>query len=205
VDLGWGGVYRVCVDCCEFTYTATKAPTHALQLGLATLSSVLTVYLSSSAYHTTSKNSLLLTPVPSQHDGKTKPSERDRLIQEDGISPHLAERVEQSEPPRKVMYFAAGSGIPEIKTILSGFVIHGVSCLFEARSTSDGSYSTWVDGPCLPRVLDWPCRWLLACLWAKRGLLYILRRVWATSSLEGSLNTKPTKVCQYRFWDADGC
>jgi chloride channel 3/4/5 len=26
---------------------------------------------------------------------------------------------------RKVLYFAAGSGIPEIKTILSGFVIHG--------------------------------------------------------------------------------
>ena len=29
------------------------------------------------------------------------------------------------DPPRKVMYYAAGSGIPEIKTILSGFVIHG--------------------------------------------------------------------------------
>lgn len=27
--------------------------------------------------------------------------------------------------PRKVMYFAAGSGIPEIKTLLSGFVIRG--------------------------------------------------------------------------------
>jgi chloride channel 3/4/5 len=26
---------------------------------------------------------------------------------------------------RKVLYFAAGSGIPEVKTILSGFVIHG--------------------------------------------------------------------------------
>lgn len=28
-------------------------------------------------------------------------------------------------PARKVLYYAAGSGIPEIKTILSGFVIHG--------------------------------------------------------------------------------
>ena len=28
-------------------------------------------------------------------------------------------------PVRKVMYFAAGSGIPEVKTVLSGFVIHG--------------------------------------------------------------------------------
>jgi chloride channel 3/4/5 len=27
--------------------------------------------------------------------------------------------------PRKIMYFAAGSGIPEIKTLLSGFVIRG--------------------------------------------------------------------------------
>lgn len=27
--------------------------------------------------------------------------------------------------PKRVMYFAAGSGIPEIKTILSGFVIKG--------------------------------------------------------------------------------
>ena len=33
--------------------------------------------------------------------------------------------VEVPAPTRKVMYFAAGSGIPEIKTILSGFVIHG--------------------------------------------------------------------------------
>ncbi|KAH9485429.1 H(+)/Cl(-) exchange transporter 5 [Psilocybe cubensis] len=30
-----------------------------------------------------------------------------------------------AEPKRKVMFYAAGSGIPEIKTILSGFVIHG--------------------------------------------------------------------------------
>ncbi|KAJ3575087.1 hypothetical protein NP233_g1329 [Leucocoprinus birnbaumii] len=28
-------------------------------------------------------------------------------------------------PKRKIMYYAAGSGVPEIKTILSGFVIHG--------------------------------------------------------------------------------
>ncbi|KAG8801116.1 hypothetical protein FRC17_006720, partial [Serendipita sp. 399] len=33
--------------------------------------------------------------------------------------------TEVSLPTRKVLYYAAGSGIPEIKTILSGFVIHG--------------------------------------------------------------------------------
>ncbi|KAG9009352.1 hypothetical protein FRB94_012169 [Tulasnella sp. JGI-2019a] len=31
----------------------------------------------------------------------------------------------ESARQRKILYFAAGSGIPEIKTILSGFVIHG--------------------------------------------------------------------------------
>jgi chloride channel 3/4/5 len=37
----------------------------------------------------------------------------------------MQELQSKSEPPRKIMYYAAGSGIPEIKTILSGFVIHG--------------------------------------------------------------------------------
>lgn len=31
----------------------------------------------------------------------------------------------QALPPRKVLYFGSGSGIPEVKCILSGFVIHG--------------------------------------------------------------------------------
>jgi hypothetical protein len=37
----------------------------------------------------------------------------------------MQEMQSRTEPPRKIMYYAAGSGIPEIKTILSGFVIHG--------------------------------------------------------------------------------
>lgn len=44
-------------------------------------------------------------------------------------APHAAGKQEQfagpTVVPRKVMYFAAGSGIPEIKTLLSGFVIRG--------------------------------------------------------------------------------
>ncbi|KAG8787140.1 hypothetical protein FRC15_009885 [Serendipita sp. 397] len=38
-----------------------------------------------------------------------------------------ADSTQVASPPttRKVLYYAAGSGIPEIKTILSGFVIHG--------------------------------------------------------------------------------
>nr|XP_019044593.1 voltage-gated chloride channel [Kwoniella bestiolae CBS 10118]OCF23523.1 voltage-gated chloride channel [Kwoniella bestiolae CBS 10118] len=70
-------------------------------ISLATLASLLTVYLTSSAQHTTSKDSTFLTPPsdPIEHTSKPK--------------------------SLKIMYYAAGSGIPEIKTILSGFVIHG--------------------------------------------------------------------------------
>lgn len=49
-----------------------------------------------------------------------------------GFSPSFTRIVEGDDHsqvpaprPRKIMYFAAGSGIPEIKTILSGFVIRG--------------------------------------------------------------------------------
>ncbi|PWN47941.1 hypothetical protein IE53DRAFT_364295 [Violaceomyces palustris] len=35
------------------------------------------------------------------------------------------QRAEAALPPRKVLYFATGSGISEVKCILSGFVIHG--------------------------------------------------------------------------------
>lgn len=35
------------------------------------------------------------------------------------------DKPDRPQPKRKTMYYAAGSGIPEIKTILSGFVIHG--------------------------------------------------------------------------------
>ena len=35
------------------------------------------------------------------------------------------QRAEKALPPRKILYFGSGSGISEIKVILSGFVIHG--------------------------------------------------------------------------------
>lgn len=35
------------------------------------------------------------------------------------------DKLSETAAKRRVMYYAAGSGIPEIKTILSGFVIHG--------------------------------------------------------------------------------
>lgn len=43
------------------------------------------------------------------------------------IFSHLASEVRANEalPPRKVLFFGSGSGISEVKCILSGFVIHG--------------------------------------------------------------------------------
>lgn len=35
------------------------------------------------------------------------------------------ETVLNSSQPKKIAYFGAGSGIPEVKTILGGFVIRG--------------------------------------------------------------------------------
>lgn len=43
-----------------------------------------------------------------------------------------------SPRPRKVLYFASGSGIPEIKTILSGFVIRGYLGSFTLATKSIG-------------------------------------------------------------------
>ncbi|ORY35468.1 putative voltage-gated chloride channel [Naematelia encephala] len=101
-------------------------------VALACLASCLTIYLSSSAHHCTSKDSTFLVPSPSQVDSsgtaKSLPpgkgrDERQPLL--DPPTPGAAENEEKAEFPRKVMFYAAGSGIPEIKTILSGFVIHG--------------------------------------------------------------------------------
>lgn len=41
------------------------------------------------------------------------------------MSPVEEMMIKSAEPPRKIMYYASGGGIPEIKTILSGFVIRG--------------------------------------------------------------------------------
>ncbi|KAL0574965.1 hypothetical protein V5O48_007010, partial [Marasmius crinis-equi] len=74
-----------------------------IALTLALISCLLTIYLTNSTTFVTRKESGVLS---SNFDPPT-----------DASNP-LA-------PKRKVMFYAAGSGIPEIKTILSGFVIHG--------------------------------------------------------------------------------
>lgn len=93
---------------------------------IACLSSALTFYLTSSANHVTSKDSAFLGPTVEVRGAQlitpTKaPSEREPLL-----TPQSDASTEPPpQPPRPVIYMAAGSGIPEIKTILSGFVIHG--------------------------------------------------------------------------------
>ncbi|KAG2146391.1 chloride channel [Suillus bovinus] len=72
---------------------------------LASISSLLTIYLTASTSFITRKESGVLSPAFNKSGAHTASS--------------------SSQPKRGVIYYAAGSGIPEIKTILSGFVIHG--------------------------------------------------------------------------------
>lgn len=99
----------------------------AVAVSIACLSSALTYYLTSSANHVTSKDSAFLGPTVEARGAqlhtpvKTPTNEREPLL-----SPQSdASSEPPPQPPRPVIYMAAGSGIPEIKTILSGFVIHG--------------------------------------------------------------------------------
>ncbi|KAI0929941.1 hypothetical protein AcV5_006776 [Taiwanofungus camphoratus] len=76
---------------------------------LAVTSALLTICLTASTSFVTRKDSGVLAPD----------------FADDGVDPKVPTTSSESEPKRKVLYYAAGSGIPEIKTILSGFVIHG--------------------------------------------------------------------------------
>ncbi|ADV22608.1 voltage-gated chloride channel, putative [Cryptococcus gattii WM276] len=119
----------------EFMAYATVA------LLLAVIASCMTVYLSSSDHHTTSKDSTFLTPpskvTTAKQSTASSPTKRTASLPygpHDERQPLLGAITNEPptpliesppEPSRKVMFYAAGSGIPEIKTILSGFVIHG--------------------------------------------------------------------------------
>ena len=121
-----------------------------MQILLATLASTMTIYLSSSAHHTTSKDSTFLIPQTAQSEFRhsfaqkshengsgtaqhsptrsgrsggapsSEETERQPLLEASTSSVEPLDPEEIVEPPRKIMYYAAGSGIPEIKTILSG-------------------------------------------------------------------------------------
>ncbi|KWU43642.1 hypothetical protein RHOSPDRAFT_9120, partial [Rhodotorula sp. JG-1b] len=77
-----------------------------MALGMATLASTLTIYFTAST---------------------SNPMTRDSDPDPDGAAPAPPPSSSPLKKPRarKTLYYAAGSGIPEIKTILSGFVIRG--------------------------------------------------------------------------------
>ena len=92
----------------------------AIALVLASISCLLTLNLTASTSFVTNKDSGVLAPTfgaagTPEGEGTKTPT----------AAVPAPTATTSSAPPRKVMYFAAGSGIPEIKTILSGFVIHG--------------------------------------------------------------------------------
>ena len=64
----------------------------------------------------------LLTPRSQPSPGRTSVDGDDGTNTGNEHTPHFSA---PEVVPRKVMYYAAGSGIPEIKTLLSGFVIRG--------------------------------------------------------------------------------
>ncbi|KAL1945794.1 hypothetical protein VTO73DRAFT_1796 [Trametes versicolor] len=75
---------------------------------LAVISAVLTLRLTASTSFVTRKDSGVLSSTFASGNDDQKLTD-----------------LPAGAAPRKVLYYAAGSGIPEIKTILSGFVIHG--------------------------------------------------------------------------------
>ncbi|KAI0684736.1 chloride channel [Cytidiella melzeri] len=75
---------------------------------LALVSCFLTLYLTASTSFITRKDSGVLSSDFAQ-----------------GSENQKVDSSPIAQPKRKVIYYAAGSGIPEVKTILSGFVIHG--------------------------------------------------------------------------------
>ena len=111
-----------------------------LALGMATLASTLTIYFTASTSVYSSKDSshaaayFAATETPKTDYGATDstaasetPATRDSDPDPDAAAPAPPPSSSPLKKPRarKTLYYAAGSGIPEIKTILSGFVIRG--------------------------------------------------------------------------------
>ena len=111
-----------------------------MALGMATLASTLTIYFTASTSVYSSKDSshaaayFAAAETPKTDYGATdstpaseNPMTRDSDPDPDAAAPAPPPSSSPLKKPRarKTLYYAAGSGIPEIKTILSGFVIRG--------------------------------------------------------------------------------
>jgi chloride channel 3/4/5 len=83
------------------------------QMAFAVLSSVLTVYMTAS------------TRFEDHPEGTFAPRAKKALGKSTEQTPLITEHSVVPKPANKTLYFASGSGIPEVKTILSGFIIRG--------------------------------------------------------------------------------
>lgn len=101
----------------------------------AFVSSAMTVYLTASSSVYSAKDAVTSTPVPSFRAAtpslsrvQSRRSTRSYFSTATDAS-DLKATLDEHLPPvpskRRLMYYAAGSGIPEIKCILSGFVLRG--------------------------------------------------------------------------------
>lgn len=93
---------------------------------------MLTIYLSSSDHHLTSKDSALVTTSSAlAHTRLNGKADRDDADETQPLLPHSPRATESRTAvrPRKIMYYAAGSGIPEIKCILSGAYLYSRGAL----------------------------------------------------------------------------
>ncbi|KAI0709544.1 chloride channel [Cerioporus squamosus] len=104
----WGEYFTPMADRADWLHVEAieYAVYTIIAISLAVVSALLTIYLTASTTFVTRKDSGVLSSTFATGDD--------------------AKAVTDPPPQaRKVLYYAAGSGIPEIKTILSGFVIHG--------------------------------------------------------------------------------
>ncbi|KZO95441.1 hypothetical protein CALVIDRAFT_516238 [Calocera viscosa TUFC12733] len=108
----WIGLERWTIEYIAFTVAACL---------LSFVSCMLTIYLTKSTTFVTRKDSGLYSAT----FDKIEPTPQLEGLPSKRTSTSAPDEGQLDVTPRKVMYFAAGSGIPEIKTILSGFVIHG--------------------------------------------------------------------------------
>ncbi|KAK4050514.1 hypothetical protein OIO90_005097 [Microbotryomycetes sp. JL221] len=120
------------------TNTLAFATYLVVALAFATLASTMTIYLTASTSVFSSKDSPSV-PYPGfSPDFPAIPTRINSMYGSFDVANNAASsgdtqakqladsEIKQSlARPRKTLYFAAGSGIPEIKTILSGFVIRG--------------------------------------------------------------------------------
>lgn len=131
------------------------------QVLFSVTASALTIYFTSSTSVYSSKDSpaaASTVPLPSPETaskssqyGSTDLRTRGRARSDEVPEPGEELGIPRSRP-RKTLYFAAGSGIPEIKTILSGFVIRGYLGSWTLAVKSVGLFLAVASGLSLGKV-----------------------------------------------------